>query len=156
MEWRREPAMCRMAIWIQAPTASVSAGPFRTGTRWEPMSSMKSWAQSATTSSTSRTFARYVGAVTLGYCSRTWDGLLRAKDWFCLWVMGEKDAVCLSTVSNRGAASVNKYWYFWEFSAGSDNYLQLVLTKSTIFWPFFHAALTKKWWGWDPSSNPLN
>lgn len=69
-----------------------------------------------------------MGVVELGYCSRMWGGLLKAEVWVCLWVMGEKDAVGLSPVSNRGAASVSKYRY-----AGSDHYLEFVLTKSTIF-----------------------
>lgn len=97
MEWRREPAKCRMATWIQAPTASVLAEPSRTEIRWEPMSSMRSWARSATTSSTSRTFVRYVG-LWHGGCSSTRDGLWRAEGRVCPWLMGEDVAMCLWVV----------------------------------------------------------
>lgn len=90
MEWRREPATCRMAIWIQTPTACVSAGPSRTETRWEPMSSMKSWARSATTSSTSRTFARYVGSQRLGAAAGRGLGCWELGTGFVLGRWGRK------------------------------------------------------------------
>lgn len=89
MAWRREPATCRTATWIPTPTASASAGPSKTETRWEPTSSTRSWTRSATTSSTSRTSARYVGLWSWGP-HRTHDGLLRAEDWVCPGVTGEK------------------------------------------------------------------
>lgn len=49
------------------------------------------------------------GVAMLGCCSRMWAGLLRAGDGVCPWAMGEQGAVCLRSVSNGGAASVNKY-----------------------------------------------